>query len=924
MDSGKRKRNRVAQSCTICRVKKKRCDKVRPVCGYCQEHGFSASCQYDEDRILRETISRIRKPDVVSSETEIQSLQAQVSNMSQHIEKLESLLSQYSEASSISVTSNHHQMQQQQRPIISEKDTIDFSNNLVVSSRSNSLVYTHPFHWLMLLRGDLFQTVLLFLNRCYRHIKQKFKEAEIDNDLSVLINPLPSQLNEGFKNDKLLFILNFLLDKESPLFEQNSKYVTQTFASKHAVITFPSFIDSFLYNATSRTSLIEEIANILPKQQSHIQFLWNVFERYVYPFVPILNLKAFKRDIELIIVGLKIDDRSTNNVANHDDFISLNITLTSVIDLSMIGCFLIILRISYSVLRYNPDLLTPKNPIEREIVNIDNLQYISREYITLASACFSQAKAFLKPNINVLNAYMFIYYYITSAEEHAGAIPLDERSILLGTIHSFATSIGLSQDWSTVLVREGAPHPGSDFQDKESLVYITRKLWYSIQDFICDEFVLDASPLTNLIKESSSGSVQLPKKPLLKAGATPSINTLSVDLEDQLNSLIDLNFAKKKEVNKLVSDINCAIDITGATKVKDIYWCYEEYNEYLITSFGDAHSFFTNNDNFKSFTPVDSGKKIVLTDIYLITLHKVMQFERFLMIFSLKLKLTICLLTRYENSGNQALYSFFLRDFVTSVALVVKVLIKEYSMNNKTFLNINIDGMSNVDLKNFNFRITPKFEKLVRIVLSCGLSLLLRIFISIFLLHHRVRELSFDHDPLNLQASETLIEKIECFIKFRNILFQSMDIIFKGHFEKHIRFYYYGLKSLFPFLVTLIEYRNLEKLMTENPDADNFEFFNFLFSYKKLNGGHLSDDSLPTTGRFFDNEYPLVQIPDDFSLLKFSPSVLQAYHEILESNASVLNELQKIIDSDELYHTIKQEDSPDFLQTLEKFFKEGT
>ncbi|CCE87045.1 Piso0_005582 [Millerozyma farinosa CBS 7064] len=46
-----RKRNRIPTSCSVCRKRKSRCDKVRPVCGTCRKKSIVHLCYYESDKV---------------------------------------------------------------------------------------------------------------------------------------------------------------------------------------------------------------------------------------------------------------------------------------------------------------------------------------------------------------------------------------------------------------------------------------------------------------------------------------------------------------------------------------------------------------------------------------------------------------------------------------------------------------------------------------------------------------------------------------------------------------------------------------------------------------------------------------------------------------------------------------------------------
>ncbi|CAH6719159.1 hypothetical protein CLIB1444_02S02256 [[Candida] jaroonii] len=50
MDSSSKKRNRIPSSCSICRKRKSKCDRVKPVCGSCKKKSIAHLCYYETEK----------------------------------------------------------------------------------------------------------------------------------------------------------------------------------------------------------------------------------------------------------------------------------------------------------------------------------------------------------------------------------------------------------------------------------------------------------------------------------------------------------------------------------------------------------------------------------------------------------------------------------------------------------------------------------------------------------------------------------------------------------------------------------------------------------------------------------------------------------------------------------------------------------
>lgn len=537
-----------------------------------------------------------------------------------------------------------------------------FDDRTFVVVRANCLTNFKPMHSLYIFCHDFFQSNSeLLLNTYYRIMKQQLKEVELNSDYSMLTNPLAAQLNENFKAVKLFFLVKRKLNHASPMLNINVKLMTSLYRSrKESTWNTPVVRDAGQINEQARASLIKKIEAILPRHPAEIAYLWQIFEKFVYPFLPTIDLGCFKKDIELIIVGLRLSNLDDDGKPINPDLqVNYTINLTSFIDLALIGNFLVILRLSYLAIKINTEFVSASNDekgyaasIENRMINFatDNLQHIGTEYITLAFNCVSQAKSLTKSSISVVNAFAYLYFYFKHSEEYSGSIDEGERLILLNSLLSMTRSIGIYRDWLGALIQnEGKSHPGVEYHDLDGLLYLVRKLWHAAVDMDSEEFMISGNPVSSVVITKGL-RVDLPSCPwddeygrenFKKFGASgngngkrnsnvssnnssPDINinehdpsnnasntendsrtinnaqNLSEEQKDRIKiaKLVDKNYKRKHQFTNFLSNFSKFVYENEKVRLIELCQFINELNELILVKFGDPEVFFANNANF--------------------------------------------------------------------------------------------------------------------------------------------------------------------------------------------------------------------------------------------------------------------------------------------------------------------------------------
>lgn len=157
----KRKRNRIPLSCTICRKRKVKCDKLRPHCQQCTKTGVAHLCHYMEQTWAEEAEKELLK------DNELKKLRERVKSLEKTLSKVHSSPSSNSLKSyntpessnlfmgndehttlvnantgSASSASHMHQQQQQQQQ---QEQQQDFSRSANANANSSSLSISNKY-----------------------------------------------------------------------------------------------------------------------------------------------------------------------------------------------------------------------------------------------------------------------------------------------------------------------------------------------------------------------------------------------------------------------------------------------------------------------------------------------------------------------------------------------------------------------------------------------------------------------------------------------------------------------------------------------------------------------------------------------------------------------------------------------------------
>lgn len=131
----KRKRNRIPLSCTICRKRKVKCDKIRPHCNQCTKTGVAHLCHYMEQSWAEEAEKELSK------ETELKNLRERVKYLEKTLSKIHSSSNSNTVANTpdnINSPSSNHSSNIILSDTRSSYDTHDTLNSMNLNKNNNN------------------------------------------------------------------------------------------------------------------------------------------------------------------------------------------------------------------------------------------------------------------------------------------------------------------------------------------------------------------------------------------------------------------------------------------------------------------------------------------------------------------------------------------------------------------------------------------------------------------------------------------------------------------------------------------------------------------------------------------------------------------------------------------------------------------
>ncbi|KAK6457691.1 fungal transcriptional regulatory protein [Scheffersomyces xylosifermentans] len=332
--------------------------------------------------------------------------------------------------------------------------------------------------------------------------------------------------------------------------------------------------------------LDSKILSLLPNQK----VIWTLIRRFfkeVYPYVPLIDERDFRRDIERII-----DEESFELTP------ILELQMEGQVDVAIIGILLVILRLSYLSYFSNDLALNDSSNIASRGSKSLELKFIlenpiSLSFIQLAQKCLDEFNIFERSNVTVLQLALLLRTYRHLAPEEQDGLDGGGSMVLTATLVSMASNLGLSRD------------PDDSMTKRECNLF--RKLAVHMKSLDATECV-------------SCGTPSCVSRRYI------DINCPSYELDN--SNLIDTEYEKEiissymqsgMVFRHLVDFYDAVVDLQNSIQIEDLEERLAELKEVLSAdAMGDLPQSLANTFKIKSYL---LGQQLILTIHFLMVIH---------------------------------------------------------------------------------------------------------------------------------------------------------------------------------------------------------------------------------------------------------------------------------------------------------------
>lgn len=653
------KKQRKLYSCTACRIRKKKCDRVRPICSRCKLGGLKclftptigspcrgkSSYLQGSSNVIDGSNSLLGNANstriqVISNQELTSDQDPSLSSFSLHSLPLSNTSTTNEESEENKVKAQIAALKQKLKDIefekVSKKTTknkLDVSPNEVISfyydsicpinSSTNSIVMAENFHDLFIFFSDsyiapLFKRIRLI----HRESKEKIRMSILDDIISLNSEKYPKEVYDDIKLKSALCMIENTYNKKNKYYQ----YYADLACSFHkAKATAISFNKSSIATAASK-SLISKVESMLPRLDI-LNHLFKVFENYVHPFIPILNLKVFKEDIVTSIIGLRFADIRVMP--------AYNILITTYIDLVNIGILFMVLRLAYLAIKIDIEIIGPTCDIEREMFADNNFEFVGPEFVNVLIECSNKSKVFKKNTFNSLALRFLHVYYVRICEER----DLRSALLLVPVLLAEASVLGLFRDWTKIGYLEIRNYyAGMGLHTREDLLAYQQRVYPLLKYTVCyTRFTLGGSFECNFLNYEYPNS---DFSDLVKADKANnhflSFLTFKFEfLKPSNDLLLEITEFFKNENTSAFKNLRTLVSL----KLKLDLFIENRYTDFPLNYFADDENFLS-NETFKDNE----------TTCYHMMLRKITKFQDCISLYLVKIKLLFTLWTHYERS----------------------------------------------------------------------------------------------------------------------------------------------------------------------------------------------------------------------------------------------------------------------------------
>lgn len=388
----KKTRNRISLTCSNCKKRKIKCDRVRPVCGICKSQnltGCTYACSLSNEPAKENNGAVPQESPVASLPYEfvhiLNSLNSKIMELESKLDSKPPAASPEEEKAGVEALLDLHDTMRVNIRQLFQSLKVNYSDQMSIyqcfsySNRANSL---GPFEWFTIFRADPFLSPMVdVLSQGKRDIVSKFKQRTLT-------------------------------------LKTKSIYMNQSCGK---------------LTGKKCCGLCKSFRNILPNKKV-IWLLINRFFKFVYPFIPYLDQESFIASVERLINGHHIND------LHHEEPV-INLHMSQQTDLAIVGCLMIVLKFSYeSLLSNTDDISITRSETEIYLLNFEQ----SDTLIKHANLCLNEFLLLKKPAFEVLQCALLLQEY--QKVDGCNGFADGDSQIYTGLLIQMAISIGLNRD----------------------------------------------------------------------------------------------------------------------------------------------------------------------------------------------------------------------------------------------------------------------------------------------------------------------------------------------------------------------------------------------------------------------------------------------------------------------------------------------
>ncbi|KAH3675060.1 hypothetical protein WICMUC_002892 [Wickerhamomyces mucosus] len=565
-----RKRIRVPTSCSVCRKKKIKCNKKKPICTACSKSELGHLCHYEkqvwESNPVSTTSSNNSSKDLSSkdhTETfDIESLTPQAQRVFEElttkIQKLESSISNqadnipFKDVSSSTLFKNdingfpyipESLEQQKQR----RQNTNNINDTILRFGKPYPLNFS--FHFNYNEKIDIYDYEPIIIR------KGRFEHNG------------PFSLPTALRHDPFLKVIWLNLWKDMEITDKEEKGKVKDPVVIQALKSNGKLLMEFLELRKQKTRnrliskqlresdipLIEKAVQYLPGRRTIMNLLFRFF-RYLYPFFPLVHENTFLIELDSMITLGFTDTKVTKIEIKYKH------------SYATLGLLLVLLRLSYTSLS--------EEDLEQEEWQILKRHPIESPTIEIAKQClecYNYVRKSYFHHVLILALFLKIYYRYSPEDDDIS--DQSGNHIRLGLLFSMAYSIGMNRN----------PLMLTHFKNidkKKDLSQIYRKTWYKLIELDCTQTVFFGTPLQCV--DNRSYDIPLP---------IPDIR------DDKTDTWIIQDYHLMEEKNQLFRETsNTLLNLHSSPSVLEIFKLNKKLENFIHFKIGSVREILNSNE----------------------------------------------------------------------------------------------------------------------------------------------------------------------------------------------------------------------------------------------------------------------------------------------------------------------------------------